>query len=122
MTHRSCVKLQARSKRSRMRSDMRDQPFPRTTVPHIAALMRVTLALVGRSEMRLVRVREGCGVVVMERKAVFGADGFRPLVAVAQVDHDRGPGGGEGAGVLDRELDLQVFVLVVRVVGSAGAP
>src|SRR5437588_8820002 len=77
---------------------------------------------VARSEIRLVRSRQVCTLMVMEAKSAFGADNFRKFVAVAQVDHDRAPRRREGACILDRELDLQVLVLVVLFIGSRGTP
>src|SRR5262245_28436362 len=78
-------------------------------------------ALAG-SKIRLVCMREVRALIVVECKPVLGADPFRPFAAVAQIDHDRGPGRSEGACVLDREMDLQVFVLVVGVIRSGGPP
>src|SRR5438477_3352624 len=77
---------------------------------------------VARSEIRLVRMRGLRILSVMESKPAFGADSFRKFAAVAQVNHGRGPGRRESAFILDRELDLQVLVLIVGVVGSAGSP
>src|SRR5438034_8644080 len=79
-------------------------------------------SFVARSDIRLARSRQVCTLMVMESKSAFGADNFRKFVAVAQVDHERAPGRREGACILDRELDLQVLVLVVGFIGSGGAP
>jgi hypothetical protein len=45
--------------------------------------MLLTPAFVARSEIRLVRVREVCILIVVERKPVFGAGHFREFAAVA---------------------------------------
>src|SRR5436190_332185 len=61
---------------------------------HMRKYMRtasnVNRRLLLRSEIRLVRMREVCTLIVMECKPALGADHFRPFAAVAQIDHDRG--------------------------------
>src|SRR5207302_5532472 len=75
---------------------------------------------VARSEIRLIRMRGLRILSVMESKPAFGADSFRKFAAVAQINHGRGPGRRESAFILDRELDLQVLVLVIGIIRSAG--
>src|ERR1700722_4055528 len=92
----------------------------------MAEILRFTFGLasdsVARSEIRLVRPRDARIIAVMKSKRIFGAGDFRPFEVVAQIDHGCGPRRREGAGILDRELDLQVLVLVVGVDGSGGSP
>jgi hypothetical protein len=56
-----------------------------------------------RSEIRPVRMREFCVLIVMECKPVVGADDFREFAAVGQIDHDRRRERREGALILDRK-------------------
>src|ERR1700674_94765 len=70
------------------------------------------------SEIRLVRTRDAFILIVMKSKRVFGAGNFRPFEAVAQINDACGPGRRECACILDREMDLQIFVLIVGIDGS----
>src|SRR5882757_2134082 len=88
----------------------------------IAENVNQCLCALPPSKIRLVRMRKVCTLIVMKCKPAFGAHHFRPFITVAQIDHDRGPGRGEGAFVLDREMDLQVLVLIVGVIRSGGPP
>src|SRR3979411_1308382 len=79
-------------------------------------------AVRSRSEIRLVGTRALRVLVVMETKHVIGAGFLRPFAAVAQVDHGGGPRGGEGARILDGEVDLEELILVVGIDRPCRAP
>src|SRR5436190_18193213 len=66
-----------------------------------------------RSEIGPLRRRDADVLIDVATKRVLGADDFRPFAAVAQIDHVRGPRRRESTRVLDREVDLQILVLVV---------
>jgi len=75
-----------------------------------------------RSEIGPLRGRDADVLIDVETKRVLGAGDFRPFAAVAQIDHVRGPWPRKRARVLDREIDLQILVLVVGVGRASGAP
>src|ERR1700730_17409162 len=67
------------------------------------------------SKIRLVRCRNRCvlsGIVFMR---VLGADDFRPITRRAQISYGGRPGHREDAIILDRELELKLFALMVGV-------
>src|SRR5262249_25034998 len=92
--------------------------------PRLLSSARAGAFLVTRSKVRLAGKRDAEILFAVETERVLGADDFRPFETVAHVEHARGPGRREGAFILDREMDLQVLVLIVRAGGhgSGGTP
>src|SRR5262249_61426683 len=66
-------------------------------------------------EVRSLRSRDIRVLIVIVFMPVFGADDFLPLARAAPISNGRGPGDREGALILDREVDLQIFAPVVAV-------
>src|SRR5258706_12928471 len=63
------------------------------------------------------KIRRACGgnggilaAVIFE--LVLGADMFDPLTGGAAIDHHRGPGRGENAGIFHRDLELEMLARV----------
>src|SRR5262245_16661890 len=86
---------------------------PRWAVPLRGATQGTTAQELRRLEVWLIGRRNAGLLIVVEAQPVFGAGDFRPFTAVTQIDHRRSPARRERAFVLDREIDLQILVLVV---------
>ena len=74
------------------------------------------------SKIRLVGVREIRLRIIVERKRIFGAHAFGKIAVIAQIDHDRMPGCRKRARILNGEQHPQVLVVIIGIIGSAGAP
>ncbi len=73
---------------------------------------------IARSEIRIVRTWDSSVPSGEEIVRGVGADHFRPLAQRAKrapITYGRGPGLGEGALILDREIELQPLALIVGV-------